>query len=98
MAPFVKEAHNDYLAALTERGVIGALGLILLMAGLVTRAAGIANRGLKPSFAAVVVRPNAIIGALAGSMVAETVYELLHVRHLWTLFALVAALFVWGRN
>ena len=98
MAPFVKEAHNDYFAALTERGAIGALGLILLMAGLVTRAAGIANRGLKPSFAAVVVRPNAIIGALAGSMVAETVYELLHVRHLWTLFALVATLFVWGRN
>jgi cell division protein FtsW (lipid II flippase) len=98
MAPFVKEAHNDYFAALTERGAIGALGLILLMAGLVTRAAGIATRSLKPSFAAVVVKPNAIIAALAGSMVAETVYELLHVRHLWTLFALVAALFVWGRN
>jgi len=96
MAPFVKEAHNDYLAALTERGVIGTLGLILLMAGLVVRAAWLARDRLSPPFKAVVSRPNAIVGALAGTMVTETVYELLHVRHVWTLFALVATLCIWG--
>jgi O-antigen ligase len=96
MAPFVKEAHNDYLAALTERGVLGTLGLIMLMAGLVMRASVIARRRMSSAFASVVARPNAIIGALAGTMVTETVYELLHVRHVWALFALVAALYVWG--
>jgi len=96
MAPFVKEAHNDYLAALTERGVLGTLGLILLMSGLVLRAAVLARRPLSFAFSKVVAHPHAIIGALAGTMVTETVYELLHVRHVWALFALVAALFVWG--
>jgi O-antigen ligase len=96
MAPFVKEAHNDYLAALTERGVLGTLGLILLMSGLVLRAIVLARRRLSGPFARVVARPYAIIGALAGTMVTETVYELLHVRHVWALFALVAALSVWG--
>ena len=98
MAPFVKEAHNDYFAALTERGVLGALGLVLLMSGLVIRAFSIARNGLSASFAAVVPRPYAIVAALAGTMVSETVYELLHVRHVWTLFALVATLFLWGRK
>jgi O-antigen ligase len=98
MAPFVKEAHNDYFAALTERGVLGALGLILLMSGLVTRGFAVARTGLSSAFAAVVPRPYAIVAALAGTMVSETVYELLHVRHVWTLFALVATLFLWGRK
>jgi hypothetical protein len=26
------------------------------------------------------------------------VYELLHVRHVWTLFAIVAAIYAWGRQ
>jgi len=45
-----------------------------------------------------VVRPNALAGALAGTLVAMTVYELLHVRHVWTLFAVVAAVSIWGRR
>ena len=36
-APYVKEAHNDYLATLLERGLIGALGLLLLGAAVATR-------------------------------------------------------------
>jgi len=98
MAPFVKEAHNDYVAALTERGVLGAFGLILFMAGLVLRGVSLARTRLGPSFSAVVVRPNAVIGALAGTMTTSAVYELLHVRHVWTLYALIAALVLWGRQ
>ena len=30
-APYVKEAHNDYLATLLERGPIGVIGLLLLV-------------------------------------------------------------------
>jgi hypothetical protein len=49
-------------------------------------------------FAGIVVRPNALVGAVAGTLVAGTVYELLHVRHVWALFAIVAALSIWGRE
>jgi hypothetical protein len=31
-------------------------------------------------------------------VVAMAVYELLHLRHLWAMFALVAALGIWGRR
>lgn len=98
MAPFVKEAHNDYLAALTERGLLGAVGLIFLMGGVLLRSAWVAKARLSPAFAAIVIKPNAIVGAVAGTMVTQTVYELLHVRHVWTLYAIVAALVLWGRD
>lgn len=90
-APFVKEAHDDYLAALTERGVLGLIGIALLIGTI----AGNALSGLRPltsGDASAIVRPNAIAGAIVGTFLAMAVVELLHVRHVWTLFALVAAL------
>ena len=98
MAPFVKEAHNDYLAALIERGAIGLLGFFILVAGLAVRALALAGARLTGGFGDVVVRPSALVGAVAGTMVAAAVYELLHVRHVWTLFAFVAALYLWGKD
>ena len=98
MAPFVKEAHDDYAAALIERGVIGVVGLLMLIFALASAAVSVGLSRLKPGFAAVLVRPNALVGALLGTMVAETVYELLHVRHVWALFGFVAALVLWGRE
>jgi hypothetical protein len=98
LAPFVKEAHDDYFAALIERGVIGFVGLMLLYAAIGRRTPSLATGRLSAGYAAVVVRPHALVGALVGAMVAGAVYELLHVRHLWTLFAFVAALHAWGRR
>jgi O-antigen ligase len=98
MAPFVKEAHDDYLAALVERGALGFVGLVLLFASVGLRSVSIARTQLGDAFAGVVIRPHALMGAVAGSMVTAAVYELLHVRHVWTLFALVAAISVWGRR
>ena len=98
MAPFVKEAHDDYLATLMERGVFGSVGLLLLLLGLAVRTSSFAGTRLRNGFAAVVVKPNALLGALAGTIVTGTVYELLHVRHVWTLFAFIAALYTWGRE
>jgi hypothetical protein len=46
----------------------------------------------------VIVHPNALFGALIGTLVASTVYELLHVRHVWALFGLLAALSLWQRD
>jgi len=97
-APRVKEAHSDYVAALTERGVIGFTGLLILVASLGFRALSVTSRGLSDDFAAVVPRPNALVGALAGTLAAGVVYEVLHVRHVWTLFAMIAALSIWGRR
>ena len=98
MAPLVKEAHNDYFAALTERGVIGLLGLLLLVIGLGVRTVGLIRRRLDYSHAGVLARPNALVGAVVGTMAAMGVYELLHVRHVWALFALLAALHLLRRE
>ena len=97
LAPFVKEAHDDYFAALIERGVVGFIGLFFFMGSLGFRTVAVARtRGA--ALGAVVSKPNALVGAVAGTMVAETVYELLHVRHVWTLFAFVAAIAIWSRD
>jgi O-antigen ligase len=96
MAPYVKEAHDDYAAALVERGAIGFIGLMLLVAALGGRVVGLSRDKLAPDFAAVVPRPHALVGAVVGTMAAMAVVELLHNRHAWTLFAIVACLGVWG--
>ena len=98
LAPFVKEAHDDYLAALVERGALGFIGLFLLVCALLARARCVAATRLSTAFAAVVIRPNALAGAVAGTLVAGTTYELLHVRHVWALFAFLAAIYAWGRE
>lgn len=94
----VKEAHSDFVAALVERGAIGLVGLLVLIASVGFRAVSVATGGLTNGFSDVVRRPNALAGALAGTLAAGIVYELLHVRHVWTLFGLIAALFIWGRR
>jgi O-antigen ligase len=98
MAPYVKEAHDDYFAALMERGVLGAFGLLLLLGGLAAAAAALIGGRLSADFRAIVVRPNALVAALAGTLIAQAVYELLHVRHVWALYAIVAAVYLWGRE
>jgi O-Antigen ligase len=98
MGPLVKEAHDDYFAALIERGPIGFAGILLLVAALAGRGLALSRRRLAGGFAAVVTRPNAVVGAVMGTLIASTVYELLHVRHVWALFAFVAALYMWGRE
>jgi O-Antigen ligase len=96
-APFVKEAHDDYLATLVERGVIGVAGLALLIGSVATRSRGVLG-GLKEDVAAAVPRPEALVGALAGLAVAASFYGVLHFRHLWALLGLLAALYRWGRK
>jgi len=98
MAPLVKEAHDDYFAALIERGPLGLIGVLVLVCSLALRGLFVTRTKLAGSFAATVTRPNALVGAVAGTLVAGTVYELLHVRHIWALFAFVAALSIWGRE
>jgi O-antigen ligase len=92
-APFVKEAHDDYLAALNERGVLGFLGLALLLGGVMLRALSLLKKPVAARKLPMdLVRANALVGAVAGTLVAMALSELLHDRHVWTLFAFVAAL------
>jgi O-antigen ligase len=96
-APFVKEAHDDYLAALTERGLLGLVGLALLIMSVAFRSLLGATKPLGSASLAM-PRPNAVAGAIAGTFCAMAVLELLHARQVWTLFAIVALLSVWSRD
>src|SRR5947199_60231 len=64
-AAYVKEAHNDYVAALLERGVLGATALVLLAATLAVRARRISVAGgIAPEFREVVPRPELLAAAV----------------------------------
>ncbi|HVI18150.1 MAG TPA: O-antigen ligase family protein, partial [Gaiellales bacterium] len=98
MAPYPKEAHDDYFASLMERGVIGALGLMVLLASVLVRGGTLLRRDVSAGVGSALSRPHAVVAALIGTMITMTVFELLHVRHVWTLFALVAAASLWERE
>ena len=91
-APYVKEAHNDYLAALVERGLIGAVGLLVLGAGIALRCGVLVFRRLPGAYAELVPRAWALAVVAPVMATAASFYEVLHFRHLWTWLGLVAAL------
>jgi O-antigen ligase len=97
-APFVKEAHDDYFAALAERGVIGAAGLLLLVCSLLVRTWGVVTLPLTSEVAAVLRWPPALAGMLVGVLVEGLSYEVMHFRHVWALFGIIAALSIWGKK
>jgi len=92
-APYVKEAHDDYLAAILERGVLGGLAIVLLVAAVAIRARRIAARGgVSPGYLEVVPRPELLAAAAVAIAMSALFYEVLHFRHVWALFGLIAAL------
>ena len=93
-----KEAHNDYIAVLVERGVLGAVGLVVLFGALFMRAKPISTERLDAGFAAVVPVPAAIPAALLALAATAMFHEVLHFRHVWALFGIVGALYLWGRR
>ncbi len=91
-APYVKEAHNDYLATLLERGLVGAVGLLVLGAAIVTRCGKLLTGQLPPAYAEIVPRAWLLITIAPVMAVGAGFYEVLHFRHLWTWLGIVAAL------
>jgi len=70
-AAYVKEAHDDYLAALLERGVLGATALVLLAAALAVRTRRICvEGGIAPEHRDVVPRPELLAAAVIALQVA----------------------------
>ena len=90
--PYANEAHNDWLAALVERGVLG-LGALLLLAGCVIARAGPAvRRPLSAPMAAAVPAPAGIVAAILAVTINSFYEEVLHFRPLWMLFGVAAVL------
>ncbi len=98
LAPFPHQAHDDYVAAVVERGVEGGIALIVLICAIIWRTWHAAGGRLRLDFAAVVPRRDALVGALLGVAVAAAYYQVLHFRHVWALLAVMAALQIWGRD
>lgn len=94
----VKEAHNDYIAALIERGILGGIGLAVLIAALLMRSTAVVLRPLAAGFGRSVPRPGPLVGAVLGVLLAGLFYEVLHFRHVWALFGIVAGVHLWGRE
>lgn len=92
-AAYVKEAHDDYLATVLERGVIGGLSLVLLITLVAVRARRISRRdALEPDLYELVPRPELLAAACVAIAFSAAFYEVLHFRHVWAVFGLVAAL------
>jgi hypothetical protein len=86
---YAKEAHDDYLAALVERGPIGVLGVLILTVAAARWAARVL-RG-PPHGWVELPRPAGLVAALVAMALAGTYYEVLHFRFVWLLLALMAA-------
>jgi lipopolysaccharide/colanic/teichoic acid biosynthesis glycosyltransferase/O-antigen/teichoic acid export membrane protein len=90
--PYSNEAHNDFLAALCERGVLGLLALLLLCGCVVARASPILRRSLSVPMAAAVPAPAGLVAGLLAIGISSFYEEVLHFRPLWLLFGIVAVL------
>jgi O-antigen ligase len=93
-AGVAKEAHNDYLATLVERGPLGVLAVAALIGAVGARVAGITRRPLRGRLAAAVPVPAALGGACAAFALTALTHEVLHYRWFWTLLGLVVAVYL----
>lgn len=97
-ATTVKQAHNDYLATLVERGPLGLLALFVLVCAVFARVVVFTRRPLPPALAAAVPLPAALGGACVAFALTSLTHEALHYRWLWTLLGIVAAMHVLVRQ
>jgi lipopolysaccharide/colanic/teichoic acid biosynthesis glycosyltransferase/O-antigen/teichoic acid export membrane protein len=90
--PYSNEAHDDWLAALSERGVLGLLALLLLAACVFARAGPVLRRPLSAPMAAAVPAPAGIVAGVLALSVNSYFEEVLHFRPLWLLLGITAVL------
>ncbi|WP_067491074.1 O-antigen ligase family protein [Actinomadura hibisca] len=96
---YVREAHNDYIAAVLERGFLGGLALIVLVFTLLLACTRIARRdALTPEYAKAMPHPELLGALVAVFLISGLFYETLHYRHGWAFFGLIAALHLFGRR
>jgi lipopolysaccharide/colanic/teichoic acid biosynthesis glycosyltransferase len=90
--PYSNEAHNDFLAALSERGVLGLFALIFLVGCVVVRAGPVLRRPLSAPMRAAVPAPAGLVASMLAIGVNSFYEEVLHFRPLWILFGITAVL------
>jgi hypothetical protein len=97
-APYPKQAHNDWIAALVERGVLGlaAIALLGMEVGRRTAAARDPAR-LRRSYAEVFPAAHYLVGGVVTVAIFSLTHEVLHDRTAWTLLGVVAAISIFGR-
>ena len=87
-----KEAHNDYLAYLVERGPLALLGLLLLKLGAFRRVILWWRRREREGYRTGGVFVSASLAALSASAMHSFTLETMHFRHEWLFLAMVCAL------
>jgi O-antigen ligase len=97
-APYVHEAHDDYVAAIVETGILGAIGLLLLIGAVGVRTLAVVRGRLKPGFAAAVPSVVPLAAAVGGFAMSAGYYQVLHFRYVWLMFGIIAGLYLWGRE
>jgi len=93
-----KGGHNDYLATLIERGVVGVLGLVLLIASIGVMTYSVVLRPLSAAFAGVLENPTAIVGGVVAMGLFAITHEVLHYRFAWTFLGILGGLYLFGRE
>ena len=97
LAPYAYQTHDDYIESIVERGVVGALGMLILIGSVAIRTWTVATRPLPSELAEVFPRTSPLVGAVLGLAVAATYYQILHFRHVWVFLAVIAALYLAAR-
>jgi hypothetical protein len=91
-----KSAHNDLVATLVERGIIGVVGLALLIGSLTRKAASLASGRLLPAFSGAIRATPFLVSGVVIVAIASISHEVLHFRHIWALFGVMAAVDLWA--
>lgn len=96
-APYVKQAHNDWIASFVERGVLGLLGLVALAVEVGRRVLVVRDaRHLQDDYMEILPAVHYLAGGLTTVLVFSLSHEVLHDRTAWTLLGLIAAISVFG--
>ena len=88
-AAYVKEAHNDYVAAMTERGLLGLIALITFICLIGTRAGVMLSLKPPEHLLKYVPRPDLLGSGALGVAVTGAFHQTLHFRHEWAFFGLL---------
>ncbi len=95
-AEVAKTPHNDYLATLVERGLLGVVALAGLIAAIFIRVVSVQT--LSPQWLQAIPNPPALAAACLGCALTAITHEVLHYRHFWALLAVIAALYVGSQD
>jgi O-antigen ligase len=98
-APYPKQAHNDWIAALVERGILGLAAVALLGMEVARRTAAARDPArLRRSYADTFPASHYLVGGVVTVAIFSLTHEVLHDRTAWTLLGIIAAISVFGRR